>query len=329
MNASGLALLEACDPVFQVVSRIVADHRRREGTGAAEPTGAAVELADAVAGHSPAPGLSGAARMRHPAGDAASAVASGLIAGPSATTIGAENEGAGTPDAARNDAVGTAARGTVPATGDAEVVRRVVDLQVEVRNAFVRAREIARDRGVEPDFEQVRMPLVYFVDDVLVRAGLPISATWNHRRLAFEHGVSSGDDRFFDDHLVPLIDDASEAGRNRLRVLFTCLALGFRGEPPVDWTLEELRGRCRERLSMDAQPAESLCPAALWCDGGDGDDVTPWPYRILVLLALGLAVALITSAVLWNGHTRDLAQELHRIAGAASSVALEEPLDDR
>lgn len=120
------------------------------------------------------------------------------------------------------------------------------------------------DHKLAEQYQQVELPLVFYVDSVISESRLHFAGEWHQNRLAFDRQELAGDERFFDlldETLADRSDDASE----RLIVFYTCLGTGFNGwysgQPDV------LRKKMMEiapriRSAVDSDDSARICPEA-------------------------------------------------------------------
>ncbi len=138
-------------------------------------------------------------------------------------------------------------------------------LRADVEALFKRLGETANaDPLLRTQWERLEVPLVFFVDSMIAESGLRAAAAWHQHRLAYDRKELAGDEKFFDLLDETLADPAPEAVE-RLRVLRTCLGLGFTG-----WyagQTDYLRGKMAEiDARLGKSPAqtgpERICPEA-------------------------------------------------------------------
>ena len=72
------------------------------------------------------------------------------------------------------------------------------------------------------------MPLIFFVDSMIVESEVKCSSKWNKNRLSDDHNQLAGDETFFDS-LDQAIGQASSEDAEVLAFYYICLGLGFTG----------------------------------------------------------------------------------------------------
>jgi type IV/VI secretion system ImpK/VasF family protein len=120
----------------------------------------------------------------------------------------------------------------------------------------------ARGTRLEPQFQKVRLPLMFFVDNIITSSSLPFAAEW--KRLSHEAAEFAGDEKFFELLDADLANPDADA-TERLMVFYVCLGLGFAGKfadnrIQLDGYLAKTAARVRE--GMDTDEAMRLCPEA-------------------------------------------------------------------
>jgi len=134
-----------------------------------------------------------------------------------------------------------------------------VRAQVERTLADVR-RQIESEPGGTSRFEEVRLPLLYFIDFHMVS----IFPNWPWLSAA-ESAIAPGS--HFYDLLEEAMKDSSPEATERLRVFFRCLALGFTGEcegdaPRLGYLMRDLYARIRGRDEPADPFADRIIPQA-------------------------------------------------------------------
>jgi type VI secretion system protein ImpK len=187
-----------------------------------------------------------------------------------------------------------------------------------VRLLTVMKEESAADVALARQFEQIEMPLVFFVDSIIAESQLPFRDRWHENRLAGEREELAGDDKFFD-MLDATLADASEEATERLVIYYTCLGLGFTGkytgEPlQIDTRMQRVTHRIRRRwLNRDFE--KRLSPQCY--EHTDKSDL-PKPSRdsvvkIVFIGAFVLISLIIAYTYFYNksaGELRNLVEEL-------------------
>ena len=138
-------------------------------------------------------------------------------------------------------------------------------LRLEIEELFSQARQVSQeDAELRLQWQKLELPLIFFVDSMISESGLPVAATWNRNRIAYERKELAGDEKFFDE-LDETLKDPSDEATQRLLVLYTCIGLGFMG-----WYAgqpEYLRGKMldisqRIRSAMETEKSARICPEA-------------------------------------------------------------------
>lgn len=114
--------------------------------------------------------------------------------------------------------VNRSVRKNVPA--DAASVR------ADIKQIFADMRAKADRERLRDQFEKVELPLMYFVDSMIIESGGTLGKNWN--ALQLERGRMVGDDQFWD-LLEETLADGGESATERLGVFYTCVGLGFTG----------------------------------------------------------------------------------------------------
>jgi type VI protein secretion system component VasF len=138
-------------------------------------------------------------------------------------------------------------------------------LRLEIKELFAEiGKRASAYSGLAAQWQNVELPLIFFVDSMIVECGISVSAAWNENRLAYERKELAGDEKFFD-LLDETLSDSSKEASERLQIFYTCLGLGFTG-----WYAgqnEYLRGKMldisqRIQDSMDTNANARICPEA-------------------------------------------------------------------
>jgi type VI protein secretion system component VasF len=88
------------------------------------------------------------------------------------------------------------------------------------------AENAARIPGMDEQYKKVELPLVFFVDSIIIESAIPTAQNWH--RLAADHKALSGDQKFFD-LLDDTLHDNSLEANERLAIFYICIGLGFKG----------------------------------------------------------------------------------------------------
>ena len=101
--------------------------------------------------------------------------------------------------------------------------------RAEIDDFFEKIASAARgDIGLGEQFRQVELPLLFFVDSMIVESALPFAQEWNRNRLGYARNELAGDEKFFD-LLESTIAETKPGTDERLAVFYTCIGMGFTG----------------------------------------------------------------------------------------------------
>lgn len=103
--------------------------------------------------------------------------------------------------------------------------------------------------------QQLELPMIFFVDNLICTSRLKFASQWAENRLARERSELAGDERFFD-FLETDLKDTSEEAAERLSVYYTCMGLGFTGmyvsQPEqIRRYMEQIFPRIRQWIDSD------------------------------------------------------------------------------
>jgi len=175
--------------------------------------------------------------------------------------------------------------------------------------------ESAREVALARQFEQVEMPLVFFVDSLISESALGFRDRWHQTRLAAERGELAGDEKFFD-MLDACLSDASEEATERLAIYYTCLGLGFMGmyagDPlQIDTRMQRVVHRIRRRWMVRDFDKKLTAEAYEHTDKSD----LPKPSRDSVTKIVTICVCgLVTLVLVYTFLYRDSTGELYRLS---------------
>jgi type VI secretion system protein ImpK len=140
---------------------------------------------------------------------------------------------------------------------------RADGVRSEVKGIFARMHSGAvSDADLEMQYEQVELPLLFFVDFMILESRFKFAKEW--QPLAYERNELAGDQKFFDLLEETLAEDSPES-TERLVILHTCLGLGFNGmhEPGADYLVRaKRRVYARVRKAAGGKATDRICPAA-------------------------------------------------------------------
>ncbi|TVR52419.1 MAG: hypothetical protein EA425_04980 [Puniceicoccaceae bacterium] len=200
----------------------------------------------------------------------------------------------------------------------AEGAVRYATVRAEVNELLERiANRAASDPRLKAQFEKIRLPLLFFIDSMIVESGASCSGEWDQKRLAYDHNELAGDEAFFD-HLEIAQNDTEEAASERLAFYYTCLGLGFTGvyfgQP------ELLRQKMRDLLPrvrkyIDADHHARLCQEAYERLNTANLCEPPAPKLVgFGILFAGLALVVFFSMLLlFHFASRDLSEAVQTI----------------
>lgn len=135
-------------------------------------------------------------------------------------------------------------------------------LRAEVKQLFKDMRERASKEHLTDQFEKVELPLIYFVDSMIVENGGTLAKSWDP--IQKERGKMVGDDQFWD-LLDETLADTTEAANERLSVYYHCVGLGFTGayngqNDVLKKYMSKMQARIRS--AMDVDQSARLSPEA-------------------------------------------------------------------
>lgn len=99
----------------------------------------------------------------------------------------------------------------------------------EVKEVLTGIEQVAgMDRVVADAYEKVKLPLIFFIDSMIVESGIQCVADWDSQRLAYDFNELSGDESFYDD-LDRVLAGTDPDKADLLAFYYVCLGLGFTG----------------------------------------------------------------------------------------------------
>jgi type VI secretion system protein ImpK len=175
------------------------------------------------------------------------------------------------------------------------------------------------DVALSREFDEIEMPLIFFVDSIIAESQLSFRDRWHENRLAAERGELAGDDKFFD-MLDTCLADASEEATERLVIYFTCLGLGFTGKYTgdplqIDTRMQRITHRIRRRwLNRDFE--KRLSPQ---CYEYTNKSDLPKPsrdsvWRIVIIWSFGLVTLVLVYAFFYRQSAGELKRLVQQIA---------------
>ena len=180
------------------------------------------------------------------------------------------------------------------------------------------------DRFLAGQFQQVKAPLIYFIDDVLNASRLPIASEWGDRPL--EMALLDrlvGADRFWD-LLQETLNQPGRDAEERLAIFYTCLGLGFKGkhrDHPAE--LQEAAQQIRYRLagSLAGSPTAKFCPESYLVNElklfQRPTRWATWVFAGFFIFAIG---ALVFYYVIFDAAAKELAHVLQGIIKAPPAL---------
>lgn len=171
------------------------------------------------------------------------------------------------------------------------------------------------DPNLALQYEQVELPLIFFVDFMIKESNLQLAQSW--QELAYARNELAGDEKFFD-LLEETLVDSGNAATERLAVFYVCMGLGFTGwytgQPEfIKKKMAECAGRLRK--SMDVNEAALICPEAY--EHVNTSDLVEPPGKKLAgigVVLLGLAVVLvIANFLMFSWTSGDIKRSLEAI----------------
>jgi type IV/VI secretion system ImpK/VasF family protein len=173
-------------------------------------------------------------------------------------------------------------------------------------------KEAEKDDRLRPLFERIRIPLIIFMDESVVQSRINCAEDWEDNRLAYEHGLLSGGEEFFDmmeELEAETSDDASEC----LSIFYTCLGLGFTGyygdqTDFIKQRMDKIRPRIRKYIEAD--PNAPIVPECY--EHTDRSDLVEPPGSKLVGIVIAFAglfaVVFVSVVLLFDQASGDLSR---------------------
>jgi type VI secretion system protein ImpK len=192
-------------------------------------------------------------------------------------------------------------------------------LRSEIEQLFAGIRNTAEaDPALKVQWQQLELPLIFFVDSMISESGLAVAAKWNGNRLAYDRKELAGDEKFFD-LLDETLNDRSDEASQRLLVFYTCIGLGFTGwyggQP------EYLRGKMldisqRIRTAMETDNTVRICPET-YLNVDTRDLVEPPTSKLggIAIVFAGLClIVVMVEAYLFHAASLSLTESLNAIS---------------
>jgi type VI protein secretion system component VasF len=178
-------------------------------------------------------------------------------------------------------------------------------------------KEAARDARLSQLYEQVKMPLIFFIDSTIVRSGINCAEDWEENRIAFDHGHLSGDEDFFD-MMEEMEADPSDNASECLAIFFTCVGLGFTGfyEDKTDFLKKKMdKISTRIRKYIESDPNARIAPECY--EHTDRSDLVEPPgsklLGILIAFAGLFIVVFISILILFDQAVGDLNRSVNTV----------------
>ena len=188
------------------------------------------------------------------------------------------------------------------------------------------------DSQLNAQYKKTELPLIFFIDSMIVESGINCSSEWDQNRLAYEKDELAGDEAFFD-FLDEAVKDTSDEASEQLAFFYTCLGLGFRGfyigqDEILKQKMVEISPRIRKwvdtdqhsRISPDAY--EQLNTANL---------VEPPTFKLfgIAIVFIAMCVLVFASVIfLFYSASSDLANSMERINEYGATTVLEEEFEE-
>jgi type VI secretion system protein ImpK len=219
-------------------------------------------------------------------------------------------------------------------------------LRAELKKIFEKMKsEAAKDPDLDDQYEKVELPLIFFVDFVVLESHTKLARFWDP--LAEERNELAGDQKFFE-MLEATLADESDKASERLVVYHMCLGLGFTGgnddAPGTEGgraylsfvgagsgKLDVLKRRTynRVRKALDIKATEHLCPQAYeHVDRGVYTD--DWGRKLLamaVTLAGLICLLVIVNFFLFRYTSNSITTVLEHIKARSGSPVSTAPVE--
>jgi len=175
----------------------------------------------------------------------------------------------------------------------------------------------SQDALLSKQYEVIKMPVLFFIDSMIVESGISCHQEWDENRLAYEFNELAGDESFFDT-LEEAIMDRSQGSEDVLAFYYVCLGLGFTGfymhdEDFIRQKLEEIMPRIRSYLQSNEHSL--ITPEAYEVNTSNfPNPIAPKIWGMLFVFVGVAAAVFITSIFLYFKATNDLAQSITTIS---------------
>jgi type VI protein secretion system component VasF len=182
----------------------------------------------------------------------------------------------------------------------------------------------SQDTALLQRYEQIELPLLFFVDSMIKRSQLSFAEDWEN--LAYERRELAGEDRFFE-MLDRTLEDKSDAATDKLAVYYTCIGLGFTGwhtGHPEVLRKKMLEISARVRPMFESNPQAYICPDA-YSHLNTSNLIQPPASSLggIAVTVFGLACVLIVAYVyLYRDRSDELKRSLNDIVNSQKSAAV-------
>jgi type VI protein secretion system component VasF len=192
-------------------------------------------------------------------------------------------------------------------------------LRSEIEQLLAGIRNSAEaDPALKVQWQQLELPLTFFIDSMISESGLAVAAKWNGNRLAYDRKELAGDEKFFD-LLDETLNDRSDEASQRLVVFYTCIGLGFTGW--YSGQPEYLRGKMldisqRIRTAMETDNTVRICPET-YLNVDTRDLVEPPTSKLggIAIVFAGLClIVVMVEAYLFHAASLSLTASLNAIS---------------
>jgi len=192
-------------------------------------------------------------------------------------------------------------------------------LRSEIEQLLAGIRNSAEaDPALKVQWQQLELPLIFFIDSMISESGLAVAAKWNGNRLAYDRNELTGDEKFFD-LLDETLNDHSDEASQRLLVFYTCIGLGFSGW--YSGQPEYLRGKMldisqRVRTAMETDKTVRICPET-YLNVDTRDLVEPPTSKLggIAIVFAGLClIVVMVEAYLFHAASLSLTASLNAIS---------------
>ncbi len=202
--------------------------------------------------------------------------------------------------------------------------------RAEISDLFEKLASSSRsDIGLSEQYRKVELPLIFFVDSMIVESALPYAQQWDRDRLAKARKELAGDEKFFD-LLEETMQEDSDAAAERLAVFYTCIGLGFTGwyaGQPEYLRKKMLEIAPRVKQFVDADESGLITPESYKHTNTSN---LPMPMAaslvpLLIILTGTLVMVLVVNIFMFRSTSEELSQTLDTIAAHDLSKTAPKP----